>query len=239
MSVRSVVRYAAGVVSVSTFVLLYFGLVDLSRIAGVSVPLSWLYPLAIDGMVAAGYAATLVLSGRALKFAWLVVGVGSTLSLIGQWLHAERVSDWAFAGPVAAAPALSMALVWHLLFLVLKAGDKSAPVAVPEAPEAVSEAVPAPVAVAVPVAVPAPAVAAASAPVARPVVSASVRTPKARPVSDTLAKAVAVLSAANATGERMTGALMAERLGLANAGTPSGNKTGQRWVIRATEALTD
>lgn len=232
MSVRSVVRYAAGVVSVSTFVLLYFGLVDLSRVAGVSGPLSWLYPLAIDGMVAAGYAATLVLSGHALRFAWVVVGVGSTLSLIGQWLHAERVSDWAFAGPVAAAPALSMALVWHLLFLVLKSGDTATPEAVSEP---VSEAVPAPV----PVAVPAPAVAAASAPVSRPVVSASVRTPKARPVSDTLAKAVAVLSAANATGERMTGALMAERLGLANAGTPSGNKTGQRWVIRATEALAD
>ena len=233
MSVRKFVRGSAAVVSVSTFVLLYFGLVDLSRMAGVSGPLSWLYPLAIDGMVAAAYAATLTMSGHALRFAWSVVGIGSALSLAGQWLHASHVSTWVFAGPVAAAPALSMALVWHLLYLVLKDGqDKPA-----ETPEPVSEAVPAPAPVAVPVRVVRPAVALPAA-VPAAVVSVPVKARQVSPVRpETLAKAVAILSAAEASGERMTGALMASRLGLANAGTASGNKTGQRWVIRAKAAL--
>jgi hypothetical protein len=236
VSVRFVVKASASVVSVTTFVLLYFGLVDLARLAGMDDARAWLYPLAIDGMVAAGYAATLVLTRQALRFAWSVVGVGSMLSLAGQWLHAERLSDWQWAGPVAAAPALSMALVWHLLFLVLKVSGhaeaaetvaaESVAVVPNVSPVPVRSLIPAPVAVAV----------AAVAPKA--VVSAPVRVSKPRPVNGpTLAKAVAVLSAGRASGERVTGSLMAERLGLANAGTPAGNRTGQRWVTRAEDAL--
>lgn len=228
---RNIVRLMAGVVSVSTFVLLYFGLVDLARLSGMHDARAWLYPLAIDGMVAAGYASTLVLSRSGLAYAWFVVGIGSGLSLFGQWLHASALSDWQWSGPVAAAPALSLSLVWHLLFLVVR---RDVVPTVMDTPTVELESVPdiAPEPVVKPVAL----TLAAGSP--RVSVTAPVSAPKAvRAPSDTLTKAVAVLSAARATGETVTGPVMAHRLGLANAGTASGDKSGRRWVVKAAAAL--
>lgn len=207
MTVRNAVRVSAAVVSVATFILLYVGLVDLARLAGMHDFRSWLYPLAIDGMVAAAYAATLALNGPALGFAWGVVGVGSAMSLAGQWLHAAALSDWLWAGPVAAAPALSMALVWHLMWLVLKREPE--PVVVPEVeakPEAPKRK--------------------RQAPASRPAKAHRNRE-----------KAIEILAAARAAGEALTGPEMARRLGLPNAGTDSGNRSGQRWLRRAEEHL--
>lgn len=125
MNVRNAVRIFATIVSVCTFVLLYLGLVDLSRLAGMYDIRQWLYPFAVDGMVAAGYAATLHPNFRRsdIRYAWAVIILGSGMSFLGQWLHASSVSQWKFAGPVASAPAIGMALVWHLLFLVIKRND--------------------------------------------------------------------------------------------------------------------
>lgn len=208
MNVRSTVRAAATVVSASTFVLLYFGLVDLARVAGIHDARAWLYPLAIDGMVAAGYASTLVLRGRHLAYAWGVVAVGSLMSLLGQWLHAEALSSWSFAGPVAAAPALSMSLVWHLLWLVSVREEEAVELA--------------PVADIAPATEPATVAPAVRRPVRRPA--------KAATPAGHHEQAVALLSAARAAGRAMSGAEMAQHLGLSH-------RSGQRWLRRAEEAL--
>jgi hypothetical protein len=234
MNIRSAVRAAATIVSVSTFVLLYAGLVDLARIAGMADFRSWLYPLAIDGMVAAAYASTLVLRRGHLAFAWFVVVVGSFLSLVGQWLHAERTSDWTFAGPIAAAPALCMALVWHLLFLVVTRHE-DAPEVAEEAPvaETVEEDTTDDEFAAIVRAIEPP-MSAVSAPVSERATTAT------RSSADTLEKvalAVGVLRDARERGEDINGADMARLLHLPNAGTPSGRRTGLRYLRRAEDAL--
>lgn len=243
MTVRRTVAAAATLVAVATFVLLYYGLVDLARVAGITDVRAWLYPLAIDGMVAAGYASTLVLRRGHLAYAWAVVGIGSGLSLLGQWLHAEQTSSWSYAGPVAAAPALSMALVWHLLFLVTTKRDEGAQeeleigtamhelaelyaVADPEVPTSAQawDAVESPVR---------DLVAARSA-----VVSASVSEgPVTVRDTDRLELAVSALRSALDRGETLTGAAMAEALELHNAGTEAGRRNGLRWLRKAQEAL--
>ncbi|GAB3080790.1 hypothetical protein GCM10027053_51470 [Intrasporangium mesophilum] len=213
MSVRTAVRAAAAIVSVSTFVLLYFGLVDLARLAGETDARAYLYPLAIDGMVAAAYAVTLDphLTRGGLRFAWAVIIVGSSMSLFGQWLHAEATSSWTFAGPVAAAPALCMALVWHLLFLVSVRRPVEAPVSVP-ADTATVEA-----------------------PDSRPgAADTKPDVPDARtdtsPVpTDLLTAAREALSAGADTGPKM-----AEALGF--AATESGYRRGRRWLREASLA---
>lgn len=240
MNIRTAVRAAATIVSVSTFVLLYAGLVDLARIAGMADFRSWLYPLAIDGMVAAAYASTLVLRRGHLAFAWFVVTVGSLLSLIGQWLHAERTSEWTFAGPIAAAPALCMALVWHLLFLVVTRREEVAEtveLAVEETVETVEEDTTADEFAAI--------VAAIEPPMSgEGTVSASSASERAttgtRSSADTLEKvalAVGILRDARDKGEDINGADMARLLHLPNAGTPSGRRTGLRYIRRAEDAL--
>lgn len=233
MSVRTSVKGAAAVVAVSTFVLLYFGLVDLARLSGMHDMRAWLYPLAIDGMTFAAYAATLALSGSGLAFAWFVVAVGSGMSLVGQWLHASALSEWVWAGPIAAAPALSLALVWHLLFLVVR--PKPQPVAESVATEFELYDTPEPEPVAVSVA---PAVASNVAAVA-PVAATVCLSDSAPVVRDTerLSEAVALLQAAQAEGRKLTGAAMAVALKLPNAHTESGKRSGQRWVTRARAAL--
>jgi hypothetical protein len=235
MTIRSAVRVAATIVSVSTFVLLYAGLVDLARIAGMADFRSWLYPLAIDGMVAAAYAATLVLRRGHLAFAWFVVVVGSFLSLVGQWLHAERTSDWTFAGPIAAAPALCMALVWHLLFLVVTRHEEApeeAPVA--EVAETVEEDTTDDEFAAIVRAIEPPMSASASAPVAE---RATTTTRSSADTLEKVALAVGVLREARDRGEDINGADMARLLHLPNAGTPSGRRTGLRYLRRAEDAL--
>lgn len=217
MSVRNTVRVAAGIVSVSTFVLLYVGLVDLARLAGIHDFRSWLYPLAIDGMVAAAYAATLALSGHALAFAWFVVGVGSAMSLVGQWLHAASLTAWEWAGPVAAAPALSMALVWHLMWLVVKRQEPT--------PDTVTEPTEEPTEEPTPVAEPTPEPTPPTPPTpkaAKPVAS--------RPRADHEVRAIALLAEARGRGVALTGRQMAVELGVTE-------RTGQRWLKRAEEAL--
>lgn len=203
MTVRTSVAAATAVVGAATFAMLYGGLVALAREAGMETWQTWLYPLAIDGLTLAAYVATLRLRAWGLVFAWFVVGVGTALSFAGQWLHATAASDWAWAAPVQAAPAVSLALAWHLLWLVLHRDVKTV-AQEQEAVEAIEET-------------------------AAEVVE--------DPSKVGLEEAVAILVTAREKGHELTGAEMARYLGLHNAGTPSGNKTGQRWLRRAEGAL--
>ena len=237
MNIRTAVRAAATIVSVSTFVLLYAGLVDLARIAGMADFRSWLYPLAIDGMVAAAYASTLVLRRGHLAFAWLVVGVGSLLSLVGQWLHAERTSEWSFAGPIAAAPALCMALVWHLLFLVVTRREEAAETVEAPAVETVEEDTVADEFAAIVAAIEPSVSGEGTVSSARVSERATTGTRSSADTVDKIARAVGILRDARESGETLNGADMARLLELPNAGTPSGRRTGLRYIRRAEDAL--
>lgn len=126
MLIKRLVVALAAVVASTTFVLLFGGLFDLALEIGLHRWQAWLFPISIDGLTLAALVATLDhrVKGVHLTYAWVVVVMGTAVSTFSQFLlHAQdRVPgtpDWT-APVIASFPALGLAMVWHLLWVIAK-----------------------------------------------------------------------------------------------------------------------
>ncbi|WP_164702936.1 DUF2637 domain-containing protein [Modestobacter sp. KNN46-3] len=95
-------------------VLSYDALRLLAMAQGVPATLAWMFPLILDGTIAAASLATLyaTLRGQRGTYPWLLVLGFTTFSLLGNVMHGQQTPVGWF---VAALPPVGFALVWHLL----------------------------------------------------------------------------------------------------------------------------
>ena len=119
---------ATGLVVISSFVLSYAALVTVGQAAGFGPRISWLYPVSLDGLLAVGMVAAVLLREARLRtraYVWLLIGVGIAASVAGNAAHSAAagrplaLSGW----PVwlaGAVPPLALAAALHLLIVVVR-----------------------------------------------------------------------------------------------------------------------
>jgi hypothetical protein len=110
------------------------GLYEVASAAGVAAPIAWLYPLITDGLALVAYATAARLQGPGRRHAWAVVILAAGLSGLAQASYlagAVRAAPTGLRFGVGAWPAVAVALVAHLLYLL---GHESGPADAPAAP---------------------------------------------------------------------------------------------------------
>jgi ribosomal protein S25 len=212
--IRTVTTAGVAGLAVGAFLLSYDALHQLARTSHVPAPLAWLWPLIVDGFILVASLAVLdaVHTGQRARYPWLLVLAFSTLSVTFNVLHAPHDL---VAQLVAAIPPLTLVLSFELLMRQihhrLRVTPATARVPAAPTPHAARDSDDVARIVAATAAVP-EASAATSASPSSQVASTTKATRSPRAV--TQARAEAVLDDCNRTGQPLTTAVLAERLGI-------------------------
>lgn len=132
---RSLLIWATGIgvvgLAVGGFVLSFSALNDLAVASGVDRRLSFLWPLIVDGFIVVATAAAFALKrqGRAVTwYPWTALILFSTISVVGNSIHAMQAPRLAVPVPIAAMvssiPAIALLVATHLLVVIL---DRNSP----------------------------------------------------------------------------------------------------------------
>jgi hypothetical protein len=104
---------------------------DLAAASGVDHQLSFLWPLIVDGFIVVATAAAFALKrqGRAVTwYPWTALILFSTISVVGNSIHAMQAPRLAVPAPIAATvssvPAIALLVATHLLVVIL---DRNSP----------------------------------------------------------------------------------------------------------------
>lgn len=122
---RSLIWWAALGVALCGVVATAHGLFGVARACTVPTGIAALYVPLTDGLALVAYAATSRLRGRSRAYAWVVVLLGAGLSGVAQAVNLGGLgvpSVWLRYG-VGAWPALAVAIVAHLLWLVSRPAE--------------------------------------------------------------------------------------------------------------------
>ncbi|KQU44190.1 hypothetical protein ASG84_12765 [Rhodococcus sp. Leaf278] len=106
-------------IALGAFWLSFTALRDLAERSGVPTDQAWVWPLIVDGLVLVATVAVVALDERRW-YAWTLLGIGASLSLAGNSLHATYTGELPVAVRilVAAVPPLSLLAVTHLTYLL-------------------------------------------------------------------------------------------------------------------------
>lgn len=211
--IQTVTTAGVTALAVGAFLLSYDALHQLARTSHVPAPLAWLWPLIVDGFILVASLAVLdaVHTGRPARYPWLLVLAFSTLSVTFNVLHAPPDL---VAQLVAAIPPLALVLSFELLMRQLhhrferaRHRRSHAATALPrknQRPSASETRLAATTSVAT----------LPSAQPARPPVTSSAAKTTRAPRAVTQARAEAVRDDCNRSGQPVTSAVLAERLGI-------------------------
>lgn len=206
--------------AVAAFTLSFDALRELATISGLNPTLAWLWPLIVDGFILIATAAAVALRDRGRKvtwYPWATLILFSTISVAGNALHASNHADHTavtvtVAAAVSAVPALALLLASHLMVVLLGPPNSSSRTSGAETRERVN-------------AFEQPAKCdTQAAPVSAQVApsSTSSHMPTSTTTTKSLPRTVDVdlrtwVHAENAAGRTVTGAAVAERLGVSPA----------------------
>ncbi|OZE10087.1 hypothetical protein CH249_14385 [Rhodococcus sp. 05-2255-3B1] len=106
-------------IALGAFWLSFTALRDLAVRSGVPAGQAWVWPLIVDGLVLVATVAVVALDHHRW-YAWTLLGIGASLSLAGNSLHATYTGELPVAVRilVAAVPPLSLLAVTHLTYLL-------------------------------------------------------------------------------------------------------------------------
>ncbi|OZE96116.1 hypothetical protein CH302_16450 [Rhodococcus sp. 15-2388-1-1a] len=106
-------------IAFGAFWLSFTALRDLAVRSGVPSGQAWVWPLIVDGLVLVATVAVVALDHHRW-YAWTLLGIGASLSLAGNSLHATYTGELPVAVRilVAAVPPLSLLAVTHLTYLL-------------------------------------------------------------------------------------------------------------------------
>lgn len=105
-----------------SFWLSFESLAELSSIAGVPGKRAYGIPLAVDGLVVVATLAAAVLAGGARVYAWSVLLLASSASIVGNAVHAvlaEHETATPIAIAVAITPPITLLLSTHLTMILV------------------------------------------------------------------------------------------------------------------------
>lgn len=108
-------------IALGAFWLSFTALRDLAERSGVPTGQAWVWPLIVDGLVLVATVAVVALDEHRW-YAWALLGIGASLSLAGNSLHATYTGELPVAVRilVAAVPPLSLLAVTHLTYLLAR-----------------------------------------------------------------------------------------------------------------------
>ncbi|WP_206489280.1 DUF2637 domain-containing protein [Rhodococcus sp. KRD162] len=108
-------------IALGAFWLSFTALRDLAVRSGVPAGQAWVWPLIVDGLVLVATVAVVALDHHRW-YAWTLLGLGASLSLVGNSLHATYTGELPVAVRilVAAVPPLSLLAVTHLTYLLTR-----------------------------------------------------------------------------------------------------------------------
>lgn len=140
-------------VAAAAFAISFASLTFVGRTAGVSEPLSPLYALAVDGLLAVGVLAAVVLRAARLKsrmFVWVLIGAAVAVSVAANVAHAQSAGGNGLAMAAGAVPPLTLAVTLELLVQIIRhhrqpMSPKAPAPKLELAPDAPTAAAPAPV----------------------------------------------------------------------------------------------
>lgn len=106
-------------IALGAFWLSFTALRDLAERSGVPTGQAWVWPLIVDGLVLVATVAVVALDQHRW-YAWTLLGIGASLSLAGNALHATYTRDLPVSVRilVAAVPPLALLAVTHLTYLL-------------------------------------------------------------------------------------------------------------------------
>ncbi|WP_422759003.1 DUF2637 domain-containing protein [Paenarthrobacter sp. C1] len=125
-------------IAVGAFVLSFASLTDLAARSGIDANLAWIWPIIVDGLIAAATVAIVALAGhdrKTLAYPWALLGLGAVVSTAANAVHAIVSVNQVNGGvpPVvsaimAAMPPVVLLAITHLtVLLVQKAAPTPAP----------------------------------------------------------------------------------------------------------------
>lgn len=112
-------------IAAAAFWLSFTALTDLAHRSGVAAEQAWAWPLIVDGLIVVATVAVVALDGqRAAWYPWLLLMVGTAVSVTANALHATVAADpsvpAALAGCVAAVPPLVLLASTHLMVVLVR-----------------------------------------------------------------------------------------------------------------------
>lgn len=112
-------------IAVAAFWLSFTALTDLAHRSGVAAEQAWAWPLIVDGLIVVATVAVVALDGqRAAWYPWLLLMVGTAVSVTANALHATVAAapsvPAALAGCVAAVPPLVLLASTHLMVVLVR-----------------------------------------------------------------------------------------------------------------------
>jgi hypothetical protein len=123
-STASAVALLAG----AGFTLSFSSLIDLAALSGIDRQLAFLWPLIVDGFIVVATGAAFALKGRPRRvtwYPWTALVLFSTISVIGNAVHASQVAHIRvpilLATAVSSVPAIALLIATHLLVVMLNA----------------------------------------------------------------------------------------------------------------------
>lgn len=135
---------ASVVVGGLAFSLSFTALTELASQNGVSEGQAWMLPLVVDGLVVVATAASSKIKGWRSIYPWMLLIIGTAISVWGNVVHAETNGFGAIGMLIAAIPPMVLLAVSHLTILLSrqagadKAGEESL-IAEDVDPEPISE----------------------------------------------------------------------------------------------------
>lgn len=118
---------AVALLAAAGFTLSFSSLIDLAILSGIDRPLAFLWPLIVDGFIVVATGAAFALKGRGRRVAWYpwtALIFFSTISVIGNAVHATQVADVhipiLLATAVSSIPAIALLVATHLLVVMVE-----------------------------------------------------------------------------------------------------------------------
>ena len=111
------------IVAAAAFAISFASLVYVGRAAGVTGQLAVAYPLTIDGLLAVGVLAAVVLRAARLRsrlFVWSLIFAAVGVSVIGNMAHARAAGGGWLAAAAGAVPPLALAVTLELLVMIVR-----------------------------------------------------------------------------------------------------------------------
>jgi Predicted transcriptional regulator len=112
-------------IAAAAFWLSFTALTDLAHRSGVAAEQAWAWPLIVDGLIVVATVAVVALDRQqAAWYPWLLLMVGTAVSVTANSLHATVAADpsvpAALAGCVAAVPPLVLLASTHLMVVLVR-----------------------------------------------------------------------------------------------------------------------
>jgi hypothetical protein len=119
---------AVALLAAAGFMLSFSSLIDLAALSGIDRQLAFLWPLIVDGFIVVATGAAFALKGRSRRitwYPWTALTFFSTISVIGNAVHASQVAHIkvpiVLATAVSAIPAIALLVATHLLVVMVDA----------------------------------------------------------------------------------------------------------------------